>query len=181
MITKSHKVANSYARAFFELAKETKVLAKTQNDVNQLKALLEQSPEFKQFINNPIIPVLRQHEILKALFHGKVHASTLSFLLFLSEHKRLSRLERICSFFEKLYLQAEGILKIKITSVCAMEESQVKSISEKFKKIYAKDIEPQQAIDKGLLGGFKVQVQDVIYDCSVKTQLENFRRNVLMV
>ena len=49
----SSETSERYSRALFEVAKEAGELEKIEGDIKGFKSLLENSPELKNFFNNP--------------------------------------------------------------------------------------------------------------------------------
>ncbi len=177
---KSHRAAKAYAKALFELAQEQRQLAAVYSDMKSIALLVHNSNEFAQFLRNPVIPFQKQIEILIDILKNKISSMTFTFVLFLTEKSRLSELVWVWEAFERLYLQTENILTVTVSSVCPLRSDQVQTICEKLQKYFEKDVQAVMAIDPDLLGGFKVQVGDLIYDYSIQTQLKRFKETVMM-
>jgi F-type H+-transporting ATPase subunit delta len=180
-IMKNHKAVKRYTKALFELGQEQNQLEKIHSDFEIILALIQQSDAFNGFLKNPLIPVHKQQEILRAMFHERLKSLTYTFVLFLAEKKKLSYLAPIAEYFKKLYLAKKEILPVKLISAFSMSASQINTLCEKLKEYFHKDIEPSLGIDQSLLGGFKIQIRDVIYDLSLRAQLEQFRKSVMTV
>ena len=61
----------------------------------------------------------------------------------------------------------------------ALNNNQVIEISKHLKSRLNKNIEPTVLNDPSLLGGIKIQEGDTIYDYSLRTQLEQFKKNLI--
>ena len=92
----------------------------------------------------------------------------------------MSPLLSICEIFKSYYSQKHGILAVTLTSPFPLREDQTQAICDKLKRHYGKEIQPVREISPQLIGGFKVQVGDTVYDYSIRSQLEKFRETALM-
>ncbi len=175
----SYSIAKRYAKALFDLSCETKECEAVSRDLLKIQNLINESEEFVNFLNNPVIPLKTRQSILKDILKNKVTTLSQKFILFLNLKNRLNVLGDVCQIFEKLYLELSEVLRVKITSSIPLNNSQVMEISKHLKLRLKKDIEPQVFIDPSILGGIKIQDGDTIYDYSLATQLEQFKKNLM--
>ena len=59
----STETSERYSRALFEVAKEAADLEKIETDIKSFKSLLENSPELKNFFNNPTQSINNQNNV----------------------------------------------------------------------------------------------------------------------
>ena len=104
---------------------------------------------------------------------------TLQFLFFLNGHDRLNILKEIGLEFEKLYFEYKEILKVKIISARELKKEQLETIAQRLNSRFKKNIRYDVGIDPRLIGGFKIQVGDSIYDFSIQNQLDKFEQRIL--
>ena len=148
-------------------------------NLKTIHQLIADSEDFVKFLEDPTVPSTLQKIILEKILKDKITSQAFKFILFLIEKKRLALLKDICGHFEKLYLESEGIVQAEITSSVPLEKDQIKELCVQFKNKLKKEIEPQFKIDSQVLGGIKIKVGDVIYDYSLRFQLEKFRHALL--
>jgi len=175
----SYSIAKRYAQALFDLSCETKECETVSRDLLKIQKLINESDEFVTFLHNPVISLDTRQTILKGILKNKIKPLTRKFILFLNIKNRLRLLSNICQVFEKLYLELKGIIRVKITSSTTINDSQVKEISKHLKSRLKKNIEPTVFKDPSILGGIKIQDGDTIYDYSLSTQLEQFKKNLI--
>ena len=178
---RNHKVAPRYAKAFFDLACERKKIDAVSKDLNDIAALVSQSKELTEFLKNPTISTEKHKNVIKELFQRRIDNFTLTFLLFLTERKKISQLDLICIAFKKYYSKLKGILRVKLVSAHPLNRDQIQKITKKLNRTFNREIEAAVDVRKDLLGGFKLQIEDQIYDFSIQSQLEQFRQRVLTV
>ena len=168
-----------YTKALFLECQEKKTTKDVYRNLKTIYQLIRESEDFKKFLEDPTIPSLLAKSTLEKILKDKITPQSLNFLLFLIEKKRLPLLRSICESFERFYLESEGIVQAQITSSISLEKEQIKEICSYLKVKLKKEIEPQLKIDATILGGVKVKIGDVIYDYSLRFQLEKFRHSLL--
>ena len=175
----SYSIAKRYAQALFDLGCETNACESVSDDLKKIQKLINKSDEFIRFLHNPIIPIDKRQTVIENIFKSKVHDLTCRFIHFLNVKNRLDLLRSICQVFEKLYLELNGVLRVKITSSVTLNKNQVQEITKHLKARLKKDIDPYLQDDPALLGGIKIQEGDTIYDYSLQRQLEQFKKNLI--
>ena len=68
-----------------------------------------------------------------------------------------------------------GRLRAKVTSAVPLDDAAVDAIAEKLSAATQKKVLVERAIDPAILGGVVAQVGSVVYDGSIRTQLEDLR------
>ncbi len=173
------RAAKRYAKALFEISLQKDFLDQIQCDLTKILKMIQQSRDLKVFFLSPEIPTDKRTKIFNLLFQDRVHPLLYRFLLFLEKKDRLNLFLEICQSFEQIYLGFKGIKKITIFAAKPLDQDLILRISNQLKKKLQKEIESIVEIDPRLIGGFKIQVGDDIYDCSIQTQLQKFKNRII--
>lgn len=173
------KIVVRYAQALFNLSRERKRLEEVFKDLKIVDTLMEQSREFAQFIINPVIPLEKQQSIVQALFQNRLDQVTYVFISFLVNQRRLALLSSFYPAFETLYFRHKMIKKITIVSSFPLAERQAAVICQQVKAIFNAEIFPEIVVDPALLGGFKIKIDDLVYDLTIRTQMSRIKDHIL--
>jgi len=171
--------ANRYAKAFFELSRDKGKSDKVYADLKVIDALIRASTDFSDFIENPTVNLVRRTAIINKIFKGKVDPLSHRFISFLESKQRLGLLKEMYHSFEKFYLTATNTTKVTISSRGPLAKGQMEDIVGTLKARLKKNIDPRVHHDRKMIGGIKIQEGDLIYDYSVKTQLEEFKQRLI--
>jgi len=165
------KVAQPYANAFIQMASNKESLDQVISDLISIQATLK-SKDLTQALSNPLIPLGGKKDIVKSIFQGKINDNTVNFLLVLCDKGRINCLETITYLgLEMAYKQASVEVAHVITS-SDMSDSQQEALVEKLKSMAnVKQVKLEITVDKGLIGGFTVQIGSRIIDTSIQGQL----------
>ncbi len=175
----NHSIAQPYAQAIFEMAQEQVLLDQIESDMNVIRDLLANCTEFELFIENPLVTRDARDTILNAVFATHINELTLRFLRFVSAKNRLAIVASIMDVLRAMILDHRGILESTVVSARPLSDAQLADISAKLKTKFHKEIQTTASVDESLIGGFRVQVGDAVYDYSVLNQLDNLKHNII--
>ena len=168
-----------YAQSFFDLCLENNWLEEVYEDLGSINTLFELNDDFNQLLTSPVISAEMRQEAIDNLFKGKLSEVTYRFLLFLEEKGHMNLLSSICQSFLEFYTENKNIIRVEIASNSLLDKKQIDDICQHLRSRLQKEIDPEFVIDQNLLGGFKVKAGDIIYDYSLKHQLEKFKRQLV--
>ena len=98
--------------------------------------------------------------------------------MFLEAKKRLGRIEEIGTAFRVIHDEQAGCVKGHLTSAFAMEPADVAAIAERVRGRVPGTIELTADVAPDLLGGFRLRVDDLLFDLSLATRLQTLRRRI---
>ncbi len=169
-------VASRYAKSLLGLAKEKGSLEEVGKDMLLLAQIAKSSPQFVRVLKSPVVSHDKKKAIMNALFKGKVGWLTTAFFDLLARKGREGYLAQIAFEFDKQYKLLKGIQEAEVVSATALGAEQKESLKKLVNKISGKTaIELTEKIDRSLLGGFVLTVDDFQIDQSVKSKINNLK------
>ena len=96
----------------------------------------------------------------------------------LSENGRLSLLPQICVLYRQLRQQAEKRLHVRVVSAIPLEEGQKERMSAALVRRFDSDIELENEIDAGVLGGAVIYAGDQVIDGSLRGRLTRLQNSL---
>ncbi len=174
------RVSRRYARALFELARDRKSLDRVELDMFYILEIYQQSPQFSQMLDSPVISETGKHQVLTELFQGNIHPDTFSFLSLLLKKHREGLLRDIIHHFLLLMDESRGIMRGHLQSAYPLNEQQRDALKKKLDRITGKNVVLEMQVDAFLLGGFVVRLDDTVIDHSLRNQLGKLRENMLL-
>ncbi len=112
---------------------------------------------------------------------GKELADTLGNVVrFLDRKRLLGRADAILTVLRKRINQAEGIIEAKVTTVSDLSNHAKHDLKEQLiKRYHAKEIILNEDIDKGLLGGMRIEVDDEVIDLTLKNKVAKLQEYLI--
>lgn len=173
-------VANSYARALYEAAKESKIsgdqLIQIENQLDQIVNVLNQSHEARVALLAPLTTASEKKNLINEFSKLlKLSPVVTQFLALLARKGRLNLLSEMREAFGAVRLTMEGGVPGTLVSAEPMNESDVNSLATAFGKKLGKKVTFRVSADSSLLAGMKVTVNGVTYDGTLRSQLLKLR------
>lgn len=175
----SRKVAIKYAQSLLDLAVEQNNVDVVVRDANFVLEVLKSNTNLIRTLQSPIIKSLLKQSILDEIFVNKVSESFISFIRFVVQKGRESILEEILISFDQLKNVKLGIAKVNLTTSLEVDDNQLEKIKTTLEGLLSKKVTFDKIIDASIIGGFVAQVDDKIYDASIKNQLELMKKQLV--
>ncbi len=170
------RIGARYANSLFGLAQEKKMLNDVKDDMNLILQACQESRQLVNLLESPIIPSSRKNAILQKVFDGKfISPLTMLIVDLLSRKGRDAYLPSMAREFLKIYDQEFDISRGILTSVYKLPEKLVSQIRDKLEEQLGTTLILEQKLDESMIGGFKIQIGDQLYDGSVTSALRKMR------
>jgi F-type H+-transporting ATPase subunit delta len=170
-------VARRYARALLALAG---------TDPGKLQDLAQQLTVVAQgFAGNPQTAVLLTPGAPKATqlamiesLAPKLDKTAVDMLRLLVDRARFDGLAEIAHSFSALVDEKLGRVRAIVTSAAPLAADELQKVAAQLTKATGKQITLETKVDPALLGGISADVGGVLFDGSVRTQLEKLRQEL---
>jgi len=169
----SSGLSGRYAKALYELARDSKVISSIAKDFESFKKLLQDNNSLKAMIQSPAVSKANKEDlILKILKKAKAHKLTLNFCGTLAKNGRLNLINEIIDVFLSEISRINGEVKAEVTSSFALDKSQQDEVKSAISKTTGvKKIVLSNNVDESLIGGLIVKIGSKMIDNSIKTKL----------
>jgi F-type H+-transporting ATPase subunit delta len=171
------EIAQVYARSLFEVASEQDKLDTVKEQLGQFADALHENRQLAVFFFSPYFSTEEKKNGLSATVTGADPAFQ-NFLEALIERHRMPAIYRIRTEFEVLYDKTNKLLPVKVTSAVALDSETVESLGRRIGEQTGNEIELTSEVDPDILGGIVLRVGNFILDASIRTRLEQLRREV---
>lgn len=171
------RIAARYAKSLIDLAKEQDKLETIKDDMLSFLEVVK-NRDFYLMLKSPIVHASSKAKIFRSLFGEKYNKMTLSFFDIILNKNRESYLADIASEFMEQYKELKQISSITLITASQVDSSFIESVRKKFEgsSFTRKHVEIVHNIDPSIIGGFKVEFEDKLYDSSIKRQLEQVKK-----
>jgi F-type H+-transporting ATPase subunit delta len=177
---KAEAGARAYAEAFLNLVARDGEADAALDELQQIVTdVFKAHPQFEQVATSPTVPVESRDRMLVALFEGRALPTVTKFLRVLNRHGRLSLLRQVAQSAQELWNIRQNRRTVLVTSAAPLDDSQQQRLRERLQGLVGATPVIELSTDPDLLGGMIVQVGDVVYDSSLRTQLARMRRRLV--
>ena len=172
----SASAASRYGAALFDLAVEAKCLPAVEKELVALKGLLTDSEALRDTIVSPVIAAPEKTAVMMAVAKkAKWSELASNFIAVACDNGRAAELVEMVDAFLLRLAQSKGLLSAKAKTATALTAKQKTAMASGLKKALGRDVKLETEVDSRLLGGLIVSVGSVMFDSSLKTQLEGLK------
>ena len=169
-------VAGRYASALFDLAKEADALDSTAQDLEGLKALLNDSTDLSDLVSSPLYSREQQAAAMEAvLASAGTKDLTRRFIGVVTQNRRLFVIADIINAFGALLARHRGEMSAEVISSKPLSDTQLESLRGVLATALESDVVVDASVDETLLGGLVVRVGSRMIDSSLRTKLDNMQ------
>lgn len=172
------QIAVRYAKALFLSAKEQGILDDVRKDMEMILATVSDFEEVKNLLESPVVDTRRKTGILVSLFEGRVGDLALDFIRLVTGNNREEYLAAICRHYIKLYKEEKGIKMASIESATPLSKEIRQEMLAIITGAFKAEIELQEEVNKNLIGGFILRVEDKQLDSSVRGKLVRIKKEL---
>ncbi len=166
------EIVEPYAAALMSLAQSKDLTERFAEDVRSLLNIMDESPELKEFMGNPIIKPEDKKSVIQRMVRNEIDPYMSNFLMLLVDRGRIIFIEQIGKQYLALLRELNQTVLAEVTSTVELNEDQKNTVRERVKSMTdAKEVEIETKIDSSLLGGVMIKVGSQIIDSSLKGQL----------
>ena len=171
------QIAEVYARALFEAAKEHDVLDRVRDELGEFAEALEDNRSLQVFLFSPYFSSDEKREGVRKIV-SDADERTLNFLELLAERHRMPAIFRIKRELDALWADENQLLPVTVTSAVELDEGLVEDIGKRIQEQTGRKVELSSNVDPDVLGGLMVRVGNVVLDSTVRNRLERLRKQV---
>jgi F-type H+-transporting ATPase subunit delta len=172
-------IARRYAKALFSLAVEEGRVEPWARSLEALREAVEASPDLRDVLSNPVYSREQRRPIIEKLAAAlSLDARPASLLFLLGDRNRLPYLPAVVDTFRDLADQHLGRVRAKVTSAVKLDDVAAQAIADKLSQATHLKVLLDRAVDPDILGGVVAEVGSLVYDGSVRAQLEDLRKQL---
>jgi ATP synthase F1 delta subunit len=171
------EIADVYARALFEAAKEDGVLDRVHDELKQFADALDEDRNLQLFLFSPYFSSEEKKDGVGRIV-SDADERLVNFLELLAERHRMPVLFRIRRVFEGLWAEENKLLPVTVTSAMELDGGLVDEIGKRIEEQTGRQVELSSNVDPEVLGGLMVRVGNMVLDATVRNRLEQLRKQV---
>ena len=169
--------AKEYGKALFELAKESDKTESFLSELNLVRDAFVENPDYQKLLDTPALPKTEKLALIDEAFVG-IDEYVLTLLRILCEQRSVYLFPKVADSFAMLYDEAMGIERVEAITAVSMTDKQLEAMKKKLEAITGKTVIIKNAVDSSIIGGVVLRYSGIQLDGSIKTRLEDFRKNL---
>jgi F-type H+-transporting ATPase subunit delta len=171
------EIAEVYARALFEAAKDDGVLDRAHDELGQFADALDEDRNLQVFLFSPYFSSEEKKDGIRRIV-SDADERVLNFLELLAERHRMPALFRVRRIFDGLWAEENKLLPVVVTSATELDAGLVEDIGKRIEEQTGRRVELSSNVNPDVLGGLMVRVGNMVLDATVRNRLEQLRKQV---
>jgi F-type H+-transporting ATPase subunit delta len=169
-------VARRYARALIE-ASAPGALVGTADQLSALADLVASNPALADVIRNPAYSRVQRHGVVDGLIQLlKAESPVPNFLRLLVDRHRLRILPDIARLFRDMADEKAGRVRGTVVSAVPLDPQSIRQLESTLSQLVQKKVVLDSRVDREVIGGVSTQVGSVVFDGTLRTQLDDLKR-----
>lgn len=168
--------AARYGRALFDVAlKETDPQA-VERELAAFVGMVQGHDLLGKVLVNPAIPASRKRALVAELSaQAGLSPITSKLLGLLAERDRLVLLADVLEEYRRRLLDHQQVVRAAVTTAVPLAADRVSALGQAFTRVTGRQVQVTTSVDPALIGGVVARIGSVVYDGSVRRQLERIR------
>jgi len=172
-------ISKKYAKALLELGREEGLEERYGQDIADLEAFLTGDESLWSWLIGPVGDHTQKCDTLDQIL-SKTDAPQIvkNFFRLLLDKDRLVLIPTIVRAYRRLLDETLGRVRAEIITASDLTKKDISELAERLSRAVGKDVVCDITVDPSIIGGIIAHVGGVVFDGSIKTELNTIRDNL---
>lgn len=176
---RSQVLVKRYTEGLAASLKSEAEYATVRGELAEFSGLLEGNVEIRNVLLRPFLDTAKKMQIVKdVLDRQSYHVKTCRFIRLLLEHRRLEILAQVVRDLPEQWKERQGIVSYEVRSVVSITDDKRIKLEEELRKLEKRPVYCTYVLDPEIIGGLYIKKGNMVYDVSLKGQLERFKEKI---
>lgn len=169
-------MAERYATALFDLAREANAIDAVKSDLERFDALVAESADLSRLVRSPVFSADEQLQALSAVLdRAGIGGLAAKFLKLVTSNRRLFAVHDMVRAFREQVAAYKGEATAQVTVAESLKDEHLDALRAALKSVSGKDVDLDIKIDPAIIGGLIVKLGSRMVDTSLRTKLNSIR------
>ncbi len=175
-------VSKTYGEALFEVAMEENKCDLFLKEAQDILTILDQNPELDKLMKHPKISRQEKEQIVDDVFQKNVSVEMTGFMKLLVNKERYGELPKIFQYLVERIKDEKKIGVAYVTTAIELTEDKKAAILKRLLETTPyKSMEMHFEVEQAIIGGMIIRIKDRVVDSSVRTKLEEMKKQLLQM
>jgi len=174
-----NSLGSRYASALLSIAIDENKNEEYRTYIKEIYKILEEDNSLIKLLSSANLNKDEKKDVVSKVFNKCPYEAIINLFKVIIDNGRELYIKEILKDFITLSNTKDNISEGFIYSVQPLSDTQIESISVAISKKIGKKVYLIPRIDEELIGGFKVVINDYVFDTSIKNQVEELKSSLL--
>ena len=172
-------LARRYAKALFAAGKDEDKLKAFNETLQAVRSFLESNPDIQAALESPVIGLGVKQEVVEHLIKAaKIPKTMANFMRVLVQNNRIHYIGLIADAYQELMDEEMGVVRAKVITAVPLKKNLKSKMEKVFSEVTGKKVVLVAEQDPDIIGGVIAHVGDMVWDGSIKSQLEGLKESI---
>ena len=175
-----HKERNKHiASVVMKISKEQNVVEDVQESIGLINHLLKDNAQLRWFLHSKRFSVNQKSELIHSAFKDLVHPIIQELIIINADDNPIMFFRDFSFYFNFLVKDELNIATVTAHTADELPNEEKDNLRLQIETIIGKNTELSTVVDASLIGGLKLRIDNIFFDASIKTKMENLRKDLL--
>lgn len=171
--------ATRYTRALLDVSRVEGDPQAAERDLTAFVSLVGSHETLARVLTSPGVPVTRKSALVAQLLDRmELSGPVARILSLLAQRDRLVLLPDLLDEYSRRLMDYQQVIRADVTSAVALPADRAEALRKTIAEKTGRTVTMTTAVDPGLIGGIVTRIGSVVYDGSVRRQLERIRETL---
>ncbi|MBI5440784.1 MAG: ATP synthase F1 subunit delta [Deltaproteobacteria bacterium] len=173
------RITKRYTRALFEIAGEAGKVDAVREELEAVESLLANSESVREGLTSPVVPREVKAEIVETIAgESGLDPLVANFLRVLLDARKLVLLPDVVASFREMADEASGRVRGVAASRMPLDRADLDALARALSSRIQKEVHLEARLDPSLGGGIVARVGNLVFDGSIRTQLQRMKETL---
>ena len=172
-------IADRYATAMIDLGEKSDQLDILADDLSRINETFKSSDELLTFLEHPTITSDDKKDVVDKVFKDTISQYALNLLKLLLDRNRIFLFPAIGSHYNDILNKKRNITLARIITAIDIDEDTKNQVKRKLERAFNQNIKIAAKVDPDIIAGMIVKIGDKTIDGSIRTKLENMKKQLI--
>ena len=176
---KPNKSAKQLSSVLFECANNANALDEVRDSISLFDDLVRSNIDLKSFVQSKRLSQEQKLTILVKVLGSSVHSLVLGIASYLSGMQTNKTISRIKKYYFEQYKKVKNKVSVHAILSSEMDKEDASMMKDKLDQVLNKDTDLSIEIDRSLIGGVKLRIENTYLDASIKSQINKIKLDLM--
>ena len=167
------------ASVVMKISKEQNVVEDVQESIRLIIQLLKDNAQLRGFLQSKRFSVDQKSELIHSVFKDLVHPIIQELIIMYADDNPIMFLRNFSFYFNSLVKDEMNIAIVTAHTAEELSKEEKDNLRLQIEAIIGKNTELTTTVASSLIGGLKLRIDNIFLDASIKTKMENLRKDLL--
>ena len=164
----------------YDIAKKHDLVNEVCSSLESFHELIGENSQFKSFLQSKKIKNDKKVLILKEILSKKINPLVFELILYVKSSQVVKIVKEVKESFLMKYKASNDIINVHATLTDDLSDKEIKQLKNSIDKTLKKNAEISVSVDKTIIGGIKLKIENTFLDASIQNQLQMLKNKLLL-